>query len=153
MPKIIEIIAGDSHGFNHPFEQYANFKPSVTLKALVEDGEDPGQVARDLLAKAHGLVIGERERIEEQIERERLIAEAEQALDSLPGQITYQRREIDHLTTRGWSGDAEQIKRHERAIQIFDAQKPVLEERLRLLRSGTPVKSLPPVPQDGSTSL
>lgn len=75
--KIIEVIAGAASAFNHPYEQYANFKPSITLKALVEDGEDPIEAGRKLQVTAQQMIDQERQRIEADLEREQNIQRAE----------------------------------------------------------------------------
>lgn len=38
--KITEIIVSAGRTFNHPYEQYSNFRPGLTIKATLEDGED-----------------------------------------------------------------------------------------------------------------
>lgn len=75
--KTIEIIAGAQAGFNHPTEDYANFKPSITLKAILEDGDDPDASALALLTKASKLVEIERSRIEAKIRHDEAIVDAE----------------------------------------------------------------------------
>ena len=37
--KITEIIVHEGRGYNHPFEQYSNFKQGVTLKASITEEE------------------------------------------------------------------------------------------------------------------
>ena len=37
MPKITKFIVSASSSFNHPHEQYANFKPFVSLEAELAD--------------------------------------------------------------------------------------------------------------------
>ncbi|HVX56956.1 MAG TPA: hypothetical protein VHA37_04440 [Candidatus Saccharimonadales bacterium] len=50
----ITVTAGRT--FNHPHEQYSNLRPEVTLEATLADGEDPAKAARELQARAEGLV-------------------------------------------------------------------------------------------------
>jgi hypothetical protein len=51
----ITISAGRT--FNHPYEQFANFRPGLQLKIVPdEDGEDAIQIIKDLQAKIEGLV-------------------------------------------------------------------------------------------------
>lgn len=61
--NIIEITVGAATSFNHPYESYANFKPSVTIKATVEPGQDGAFVARELQRRAAVLVQEEKVRI------------------------------------------------------------------------------------------
>jgi hypothetical protein len=50
-------------GFNHPFEQYSNFKPSVSIEALIEPGEDADTALRALQHKAQRFCDDEKARI------------------------------------------------------------------------------------------
>lgn len=54
--KVTEIVVNAGRTFNHPHESYSNLRPSVTLKATIEDGEDFEQAAKELQAKAESLV-------------------------------------------------------------------------------------------------
>lgn len=75
---ITNIIASAQAGFNHPFEQYANFKPSITLEAIIEDGDNAELCAKALQAKAQDLVDAERVRIEAECQHENDVGNAEQ---------------------------------------------------------------------------
>ena len=39
--KIYKVHVSAGRTFNHPFEQYSNFRCDVQLQAEIEDGEDP----------------------------------------------------------------------------------------------------------------
>lgn len=54
--KIKEISAHCSTSFNHPYEQYANYKPGVSLVASIEEGDDVDACIRDLQDKAQTMV-------------------------------------------------------------------------------------------------
>jgi hypothetical protein len=79
--KIVEVIVGAGTGFNNPFESFSNFKPSVTLKAVIDPTamtvEEFDAYVKDLQEKAHTLVKAERERILADLERDRDIDIAE----------------------------------------------------------------------------
>lgn len=81
MSKIIEITVGAATSFNNPFESYANFKPSVTLKAQLDHGENFERAVASLQAEAQSLVMAERERILAELQRENDIDCAERNLD------------------------------------------------------------------------
>ena len=79
---ITEITVGAATSFNHPHESYANFKPSLTLKATVEGSNaDAFLAARDLQATAQKLVEDEKARILAEIEREAQIESAERDVE------------------------------------------------------------------------
>lgn len=54
--NITEITVSAGRTFGHPYEQFSNLKPQVTLKATLAVGEDPIEAARTLQAKAECLV-------------------------------------------------------------------------------------------------
>lgn len=54
--RITEITVHASRTLPHPTEQYANFRPSVTLRADLIDGDDPTLCVKDLQRKAEMLV-------------------------------------------------------------------------------------------------
>ncbi len=56
MPKITEITVSAGRVIPHPFTQYANLRPMVTLKAEVLPGEDFETITRDLQAKVEGMI-------------------------------------------------------------------------------------------------
>jgi hypothetical protein len=54
--KITEIVVTAARTFNHPHEQYSNLRPEVTLKATLNDGEDPTAAVKALQTQAEGIV-------------------------------------------------------------------------------------------------
>ena len=55
--KITEITISAGRTFNHPYEQFSNFRPSLQIKAVsTEDGEDGIKIIKDLQAIAEGLM-------------------------------------------------------------------------------------------------
>ena len=54
--QITEIIVNAGRTFNHPYESYSNMRPSITLKATIEEGEDPIAATKALQAQAEGLI-------------------------------------------------------------------------------------------------
>jgi hypothetical protein len=55
--KIIEINISAGRTFNHPYEQFSNFRQSLQIKAVpTEDGEDGIKIIKDLQAIAEGLM-------------------------------------------------------------------------------------------------
>jgi len=57
---VTEIQVHASAGFNHPFERFANFKPGVTLRAVVAEGENAWEETRKLQTLAESLVQAEK---------------------------------------------------------------------------------------------
>lgn len=67
MPKITKVTVSASTGFNHPHEQYANFKPFVSLEAELAEGDDYYRVVKELQDRAETLVQSHKESILEDI--------------------------------------------------------------------------------------
>lgn len=80
--KIIEITVGAATSFNNPHESYSNFKPSVTLRAQLDHGENFARAVASLQADAQSLVMAERERILAELQRENEIECAERNIAS-----------------------------------------------------------------------
>jgi hypothetical protein len=80
--EIVEITVGAGTGFNHPYEQFSNFKPSVTLRAKIDGGPDVPveEAVRQLQLAADRLVNAEKERILAALEREEGIDRARDAV-------------------------------------------------------------------------
>lgn len=54
--KVVEITIHAGRTFNHPYEDYSNLRPSVTLRALLEEGEDYEKAVKDLQARAERMI-------------------------------------------------------------------------------------------------
>jgi hypothetical protein len=70
MPKVTEITVSSGRVLPHPHESYANLRPSLSLKASLEDGESVEDAALILQVKAEILLEAHIGRIEERIEAE-----------------------------------------------------------------------------------
>lgn len=80
----IHVTAG--RGFNHPHEQYANFKFDLHLQATLEEGEEPAAALATLQAQAEQAAEAHKARILDDVERLRLIKQGEEALARLKRQ-------------------------------------------------------------------
>lgn len=54
--QVTEISVSAARTINHPVESYANLKPMVSLKAVLDESDDVSQCVKDLQAKAEELV-------------------------------------------------------------------------------------------------
>ncbi|WP_417392012.1 hypothetical protein [Gimesia sp.] len=75
MPNITKVTVSASSSFNHPHEQFANFKPFVSLEAELADGDDYYRVVKELQDRAETLVQSHKESILEDIALDRKIKE------------------------------------------------------------------------------
>lgn len=82
----ITITAGRT--FNHPYEQYSNLRPEVTMSASLDAGEDPIAATRQLQAKAESLVEDHKQSLLRSIEELHELTESKRELISIEGQLT-----------------------------------------------------------------
>ena len=54
--KITEIVVSAGRTFNHPYENFSNLRPQVSLKATLDEGDDAHAAAKELQGKAEALV-------------------------------------------------------------------------------------------------
>lgn len=92
--KITHIHVTAARGFNHPHEQYANFKFDLHLQAALEDGEDPAEALALLQQRAEHAAETHKARILDDVERLRLIKRGEEMLAHLKRQKK-QQEEVD----------------------------------------------------------
>lgn len=85
--KIQEITVHASRTLPHPIENYANIKPEVTLRATLEDGEDPAEAVRQLQATAENLVENHAAVLKASIEDRELFKREQVELDRLRSSV------------------------------------------------------------------
>lgn len=81
--KITHIHVTAGRGFNHPYEQYANFKFDLHLQATLEEGEAPKDCIIHLQAEAEAAAEQHKQRILNDCKRLRLIEEGNRELERL----------------------------------------------------------------------
>lgn len=93
--KITHIHVTAARGFNHPYEQFANFKFDLQLQAVIDpDHEDAADVLLQLQAQAEQAAEAHKKRLLDDVERLRLIEAGEQTLARLRRQKKDQ-QEVD----------------------------------------------------------
>lgn len=106
---ITQITVSASTSFNHPHEQYANFKPGVTLTATINEAHENFVVAtKELQHVADNLVAEEKARILGRINLEHEIAGEETAIHTLQGEEQSLAKRIakrDTLIAKEWDGN------------------------------------------------
>ncbi len=95
--KITEIIVTAGRTFNHPHEQYSNLRPDVVLKASLEEGEDPLAAARELQAKAEGLVEDHKRSLLNSIEELYQLTERQSEMRGLQKQLQEAQKRINQI--------------------------------------------------------
>ena len=81
--KVTQITVSSSTGFNHPYEQFANFKPHVSLTADIEETDNVQHRTRELQAVAEKLVQDQKKLILDQLEWSRKLERIADEIDSI----------------------------------------------------------------------
>ena len=81
--QVTEIVVSAGRTFNHPYEQYSNLRPQVTMKAALQEGDDPDQAAMALQAKAEKLVEDHKNSLLKQITELHYLSEAKREMQDL----------------------------------------------------------------------
>lgn len=95
--KVTEITITSGRTFNHPHEQYSNLRPSVTLKATLDDSDDPDTTVKALQAKAERLVEDHKTLLLESLDRIWEQDQIDQQIDDLERQLTHAQSRLDLL--------------------------------------------------------
>ncbi len=95
--QITEITVNAGRTFNHPYEQYSNLRPSVTLKATLVDGDDPMEAAKTLQAKAESLVEDHKRMMLMTIRRLYELSQTEQEIASVESQLNQAQMRLKNL--------------------------------------------------------
>lgn len=85
--KVTEVIVSAGRTFNHPHESYSNLKPQVTMKATLEDGEDPVASAKKLQAQCEELVEDHKRNMLKSLEDLYDLTERQKEMMSLRGSL------------------------------------------------------------------
>jgi len=95
--QVTEISVSAGRTFNHPYEDYSNLKPHLTLKAALDEGEDPAAVAKDLQAKAEQLVEDHKQNMLKSLEELHNLTLAQQEMMGLEQQLKSAQERIEEL--------------------------------------------------------
>jgi len=98
--KITEIIVSAGRTFNHPFESYSNLRPQVTMKATIEEGEDPEKATKEMQAKAEKLVEDHKNHILDSLHKIEEMAQFERSQANLEKQIKTAQEDLETLRSR-----------------------------------------------------
>ena len=97
--KITSIVVNAGRTFNHPYESYSNLRPSVTLTASIEDGDNPDECAKSMQARAEELVENHKQHLLSSLERLHQLSILQRETASLEQNITAGQRRLEHLRT------------------------------------------------------
>jgi predicted RNase H-like nuclease (RuvC/YqgF family) len=95
--NVTEIIVSAARTFNHPYEQYSNLRPGVTMKATLAEGEDVVAATKQLQQQAEGLVEDHKQALLSSIQQIENMQRAEREVASLAREISRHQSRLDEL--------------------------------------------------------
>lgn len=84
MPNITEITVSAGRAVSNPYQQYENFKPSVSIKAAIASGEDVERAALDLQGRAEKMLDVHQELILRKLDEQHGLVRPETAASNTP---------------------------------------------------------------------
>lgn len=97
MSKPTEIIVSAARGFNHPYEDYSNLKPFISMKVELEEGDDPEKVTKEYQAKVESLVEDHKQNMLESLRRLYEMGRYEKQVACLENQIKRSQHDLENL--------------------------------------------------------
>lgn len=98
--QVTKIVVHAGRTFNHPHESYSNLRPSVTLEATLDPGEDPIAATKQLQAQAEQLVEDHKTNLLESIEDLYQLNEHNARVRGLQHTIENAQRELDKVRSK-----------------------------------------------------
>ena len=95
--QVTEIVVSAGRTFNHPYEQYSNLKPHVTVKASLSEGEDFQAAIKELQSVAEGLVEDHKRNLLASIEELQEMSRRQQEVTRLESTIRRAQQDLDRL--------------------------------------------------------
>jgi uncharacterized phage infection (PIP) family protein YhgE len=95
--KVTEINVSAGRVVSHPIEQYSNLKPMVSLKAVLDEGDDYEQSVKDLQAKAEGLVEDHANTLKKHIRDMYYLSEREREAKRIEDQIVASQKRLEEI--------------------------------------------------------
>lgn len=95
--KINTITVTAGRTFNHPHEDYSNLRPSVSMTASLEDGEDATKAAQELQARAEQLVEDHKRGLLQAIEDLYLLTTRQAEMRGLQRELTRAQERLEAI--------------------------------------------------------
>jgi hypothetical protein len=95
--KVTEITVSAGRTFNHPYEQFSNLRPMVTVKATVAEDEDPTKAINELQALAEKSVEDHKQALLHSLEELHYLSEAQRDMTTLAEQITRAQSRLEQI--------------------------------------------------------
>lgn len=98
--KITSVTVSAGRTFNHPYEQYSNLRPEVTMTATLEEGENAVDVTKALQSTAEGLVEDHKRGLLTSIEELHKLSEYQAEVRGLQEQLQRTQNRLNDIRTQ-----------------------------------------------------
>lgn len=98
--RVTEITVSAGRVVSHPTEQYSNLRPGLTLKAVIDEGEDFETVCKTMQAKAEKLIEDHKNSLVEGIVALEQMRREDREIQSLESEIEDSQRRLERLRSR-----------------------------------------------------
>lgn len=98
--QVTEIVISAGRTFNHPFEDYSNLRPNVTLKATVTEADDFEQCVKNLQAKAESMVQDHKVALLQAIHDHQQLMLQEREIKTLESMIKTSQEKLEHIRSQ-----------------------------------------------------
>lgn len=97
MAKIVEVTVAAGRKFNHPYEEFSNLSPHLSIRAEIQEGEDPEEEIKALQAGAESLIEDHKQHILASLRQLHLMSQYERKVARLESNITQAQEELEKL--------------------------------------------------------
>lgn len=97
--KVNTITVTAGRTFNHPYEQYSNLRPEVTMTATLEEGEDHAQAVKQLQASAEQIVENHKRGLLKSLEELHNLTERQQEMRGLQRSLEQTQKRLTEIRT------------------------------------------------------
>ncbi len=102
--KVTQIVVNAGRTFNHPYEQYSNLRPSVTLTASLDEHDNVDECTKALQARAEELVENHKQHLLSSLHRLQELTLIERESASLEERIRVSQQRLGYLREQRESG-------------------------------------------------
>lgn len=118
--QITEITIHAGRKFNHPYENYSNLAPAISMKATLNEGEDPEQATRELQKKAEKLVESHKRNLLDSIETIQVLKRTTNEVRHLEEQLQRTQERLDEIRKEHDPGNLLSHQENDGYEDIFD---------------------------------
>lgn len=97
MARVVEVTVAAGRKFNHPYEDFSNLSPHLSIRAEIGEGEDPREVIKSLQAEAESLVEDHKQHMLASLRQLHLMSQYERKVACLEASIKQAQDDLEKL--------------------------------------------------------